>query len=1849
MSAETGTFSRYRIIFGLVVAVCVSALIGVGCGGGSSVSSINILNTLSGRVLDESAPASVRAAGTLVGVPGAQVWIEDLAADALFHTVSGENGEYAFHGVPEGPHRVVAKFTDASGVKKARSYAVVVPIGAETTVVESLVLEQAKNYVIGILRDTNGAYLPYGSVLRLWGEAFTIGRNGTFTSPPLPEGIYEEFILVQTGLAGQVSVITAPFVSAVMPAFMDLRIDMTGSSANHPPSGTLIARNATGIASSTGVGGTLSITANGYDPDVGESDQLLYQWAATLGTLEAGSTPKEKTFRAPNHTGVATISVIVTDPRWATGTINLPLLIGINSPSEADLTPPTATLTSLVAETFDNAPFQVRISFSETITGFASADLTVTNGTVTGLAAVPPGTAYIATITPSVIGDVSIGLPAAAVTDNGGNANLAVSAITVSNRVSVPDDTIPPVDPTITAVTTPTNVTPQVISGTKSADTVTVLVNGTGLGVTYPTTTTWQYSLALVEGANAISVKSRDAAGNESGVVTSSIVYDSVAPAAPTITAVTTPTNVTPQIISGTKPADAATVLVNGSSLGVTFPTATTWQYSMALTSGENVVSVTCRDVTGNVSGATVTGIWFADVPPSAPTGVTLSPVGGTVVANILNSTNTNLMASATIVAGQASGGEAELLFNGASFDPQVKDTSIVNGETTVTFDLGLAGNAAVQAKFSDGGVFSVRLRDAFGNTSISTVGNPTLVVDYAAPVAPVISATAISPDLGGTGNTADHINVALKVAFNNFKVSVANTGVGNEAGMLYIKLSDSNGTPNTWTTSGQAIAAGAAAADSGTFTAGAIDAFIDGNLVIEAWITDAAGNSSAHDTVTKTYGIDAQAPAVAVSDDHPDACVADADTVIITATFTEADQIDETTVPAITIGTLVNGASMTKTDNLHWTYTWNVPADSDGDHAVSITAKDRAGNACSPATGKTSYTVDNTAPSKPTNVALAPVGGTVVANTLNSTNTNLTVSATIVAGEATGGEAELLLGGNPIGSGMKDTSIAVGDTTVTFDFGLLNNDDLKAKFPAGGEFSVRISDVCGNTSVSTVGNPTLVVDYSVPAAPVVSAIAITADLGGTGNTADHINAALKAAFDSFKVSIANTAGGNESGTLFIKLSDANGTPHVYTTAGDAIAAGAAVADVGTFAAGAIDAFVDGNLGIEAWIADAAGNASLHVSVEKTYAFDSASPTAVLSDDHTDAIVCDADTVVITATFTEADQIDETTVPAITIGTLVTGAAMTKTDNLHWTYTWNVPADNNGNHAVTIEAEDRAGNMNAPATGKTIYTIDNIVPTAPTAVTLTPVGGTVVANTLNTTNTNLTAGATITPGEATGGEAELLIDGNSFAPPMKDTSIAADDSTVTFDFGLLNNTAVQTKFPSGGVITVRLKDAAGNAVVSTVANPTLVVDYVLPAAPVISATAITANLGGTGNMADHINAALKNAFNNFKVSLANTGANNEAGTLFIKLIDSSATPHSYTTSGNAIAAGAGVADTGTFVAGAINAFIDGNIGVEAWIIDAAGNESTHASVVKTYGLDSAAPSVVLSDYHADAVVRDADTVTITATFTEADQIDEATPPTITIGALGTTNMAKTTNKVWTYEWNVPAGSDGTYAVSVTAKDRSGNSSTAATGKISYTIDNTFPTVTKLGNGPGDCHITKNTPTNLVFSEVLSADSQADVITALQAEANVTATYTWSGATLIIAPPKLVDVIFPADVLLDVSDIAGNVSPGLLLIDSSVLPTVVKLGDGLSDYTIPQDVGVTLTFSGGVVASSRSVVTAALTAGAVNTPSYSWNGAKTILTITGGTGGTTFPNDVMVDVTDSDENITRSLLLIDSAP
>lgn len=151
-------------------------------------------------------------------------------------------------------------------------------------------------------------------------------------------------------------------------------------------------------------------------------------------------------------------------------------------------------------------------------------------------------------------------------------------------------------------------------------------------------------------------------------------------------------------------------------------------------------------------------------------------------------------------------------------------------------------------------------------------------------------------------------------------------------------------------------------------------------------------------------------------------------------------------------------------------TYTVSATGCSDGTVIPSFAAG--AATAATGGTGPgsafiatTSVTVDRTAPNAPTSPTFAATGGTVTALTLNGSNTGFTAGATITAGQATGGRAEFYLGGVLIGT---DSTILVGDTSVSLSASLPQTGAIQAALAAGGAFNVRIYDAAGNYSTST-------------------------------------------------------------------------------------------------------------------------------------------------------------------------------------------------------------------------------------------------------------------------------------------------------------------------------------------------------------------------------------------------------------------------------------------------------------------------------------------------------------------------------------------------------------------------------------------------------------------------------------------------------------------------------------------------------------------------------------------------------------------------------------------------------------
>jgi hypothetical protein len=128
---------------------------------------------------------------------------------------------------------------------------------------------------------------------------------------------------------------------------------------------------------------------------------------------------------------------------------------------------------------------------------------------------------------------------------------------------------------------------------------------------------------------------------------------------------------------------------------------------------------------------------------------------------------------------------------------------------------------------------------------------------------------------------------------------------------------------------------------------------------------------------------------------------------------------------------------------------------------------------------------VDTTAPTTPTAPSFTAVGGTVVANRLNGTNYNFTLSATITAAQVgTAGYAELLLNGVPFATPIKTSpgNPTNAATTVSVSLGTLTNAQLRALIPEGtNSFSLRLYDSANPPNVSGATTAVQVVADFIP------------------------------------------------------------------------------------------------------------------------------------------------------------------------------------------------------------------------------------------------------------------------------------------------------------------------------------------------------------------------------------------------------------------------------------------------------------------------------------------------------------------------------------------------------------------------------------------------------------------------------------------------------------------------------------------------------------------------------------------------------------------------------------------------
>lgn len=211
------------------------------------------------------------------------------------------------------------------------------------------------------------------------------------------------------------------------------------------------------------------------------------------------------------------------------------------------------------------------------------------------------------------------------------NGTMPTSMIFYDVNYSASGDTTPP---TITVNTPSGNITVTSTPYTLSAGTAT---DNTGVAAvewstdkgysgTATGTSTWTVaSIPLSSGANVVTYRSRDAAGNYSTAVTRTITLTPAGDTTPPTITVSVPSGSvtvtsTPYAASGTATDNTAvtSVRIENATSGLTYTATGTssWSYDIPLVYGANTVNFTALDAAGNVSSVTTRTITYN--PPSS-------------------------------------------------------------------------------------------------------------------------------------------------------------------------------------------------------------------------------------------------------------------------------------------------------------------------------------------------------------------------------------------------------------------------------------------------------------------------------------------------------------------------------------------------------------------------------------------------------------------------------------------------------------------------------------------------------------------------------------------------------------------------------------------------------------------------------------------------------------------------------------------------------------------------------------------------------------------------------------------------------------------------------------------------------------------------------------------------------------------------------------------------------------------------------------------------------------------------------------------------------------------------------
>lgn len=287
-----------------------------------------------------------------------------------------------------------------------------------------------------------------------------------------------------------------------------------------------------------------------------------------------------------------------------------------------DVTAPTVTLSSSSGAITNTNPVSITITFSEEVTAFDVADITVANATVSNLNTTD-NIVYTADITASQDGDYTVSIDANSLTDIAGNGNEASNALAF---------TLDTQSPTAQVTSMVTNNKRPVITGTVNDANAIVKITIPGTSVSLLTATnngtTWELAAGsissdLPDGTYNVVINAEDLAGNAVTLTSEgALTIDATAPTIMVEQLLTT--NAQPSIngtvsdaLSGVASVE---VLINGITTVATIADNNNWNASIStdLAEGTYDVTVTALDFAGNQTTLTETNLVTIDL--TAPT-----------------------------------------------------------------------------------------------------------------------------------------------------------------------------------------------------------------------------------------------------------------------------------------------------------------------------------------------------------------------------------------------------------------------------------------------------------------------------------------------------------------------------------------------------------------------------------------------------------------------------------------------------------------------------------------------------------------------------------------------------------------------------------------------------------------------------------------------------------------------------------------------------------------------------------------------------------------------------------------------------------------------------------------------------------------------------------------------------------------------------------------------------------------------------------------------------------------------------------------------------------------------------